>query len=131
MPQYTGDDYPEVGDIKQGYVLVYHGDDRPTDWIDWLRPLVDKASDLLCQAEENGINIIVRKTPRSKPYTISFIDELLDFIGIRRESYDWTGSLISGSYQLGWLSVNKVEATKALTQKLVTDMERQVTAGCR
>lgn len=126
MPQYTGDEYPFVGDIRQGYVLVYHGDDSPTDWIDWLRPLVDKASDLLCQAEENGIDLTFRKTPRSKLHQIGFLDEFLDLLGIRRESYGWTGSLISGSYQLGWLKVGKVDETQALAQQIVTDMERQL-----
>lgn len=126
MPKYTGDDYPFVGDIKQGYVLVYHGDDKPTDWIDWLRPIIEKASDLLCQAEENGITLTFRKTPRSKPHEVGFLGEFLDLIGIRRESYDWTGSLVSGSYQLGWLRVGKVEQTRALAQQVVAQMEQQL-----
>jgi hypothetical protein len=33
---YQEDEAPSIGDVKRGYILVCHGDDSPTEWIDWL-----------------------------------------------------------------------------------------------
>lgn len=120
--QYKDGDYPEVGDKKSGYVLVCHGDDTPSDWIKWLEPLVDYANRLLAIAEEHGVPIKVGKESSN----VCHIHEFLDAAGIRLETWQWQGSLISGTYYLGW--VKNEERACLKTERLVCKIYRKLEA---
>ena len=120
--KYTDGDYPEVGDKKSGYILVCHGDDTPSEWVDWLSPLVQYAKALLSIAEEHRVPMNVGK----ESATISHIHEFLDAAGIRLETQEWQGTLISGNYYLGW--VKNEERARLKTEHLIRIMYRTLEA---
>jgi hypothetical protein len=116
---YQEDEAPSIGDVKRGHVLVYYGDDSPTQWIDWLEPLVKKAGELISLAEEYGIPIKLSK----KANQISSVFDLLYLIGIDIDSEPWTGSLISGIYQYGWIKKGEIRQSKSNAKKIVDQIE--------
>ncbi len=124
---YEEDEAPILGEIKGGYVLVCHGDDSPTEWIDWLEPLVKKAGELISLAEEYGIPIKLNK----KASQISSVFDLLHLIGIDIDSEPWTGSLISGIYRYGWIRKGEIRQSKTNAKKIVDQVEAFVNPKIR
>jgi hypothetical protein len=116
---YQEDEAPSIGDVKRGYILVCHGDDSPTEWIDWLEPLVNKAGELISLAEEYGIPIKLNKETSQ----ISSVFDLLHLIGIDIDSNPWTGSLISGIYRYGWIKKGEIRQSKSNAKKIVDQIE--------
>lgn len=116
---YEEDEAPSIGDVRGGYVLVCHGDDSPTEWIEWLEPLVKKAGELISLAEEYGIPIKLSK----KESQISSVFDLLHLIGINIDSKPWTGSLISGIYRYGWIKKGEIRQSKSNAKKIVDQIE--------
>ena len=116
---YEEDEAPSIGDVRGGYVLVCHGDDSPTEWIEWLEPLVKKAGELISLAEEHGIPIKFSK----KESRISSVFDLLHLIGIDIDSKPWTGSLISGIYRYGWIKKGEIRQSKTNAKKIVDQIE--------
>ena len=50
-------DYPNIGGRRDGRILVCMGDDRPDEWISWLRPLVSEFEKLADIAEEHELDL--------------------------------------------------------------------------
>ena len=116
---YEEDEAPSIGDVRGGYVLVCHGDDSPTEWIEWLEPLVKKAGELISIAEEHGIPIKLSK----KESRISSVFDL--------DSKPWTGSLISGIYRYGWIKKGEIRQSKTNAKKIVDQIETFVNPRIR
>ena len=123
----SDDDFPEIGMRKQGMVLVCHGDDRPTQFADWLQPIIENFERLSVIANEFGIDMDLKDGGRS-------IVDVMDFcqrLDIEFSSRMWEGMLISGIYHLGWLKTGTVRATKAYAKQILQLLEKQIDAAVR
>ena len=117
--RYEEDEAPILGNIKGGYVLVCHGDDSPTEWINWLEPIIKESVELINLAEEYEIPIkLSRKTNQ-----ITGVFDLLHLIGVSIDSEPWTGSLISGIYRFGWIKKGEIRQAKSNAKKLLKQLE--------
>lgn len=101
------DDYPDVGDVRDGRILVCHGDDEPTEFINWLESIWSQFQGLQRLSWDFNIELISKKYKR----TIINFQDLFDLCGIETENNSWEGSLISGTYYWCWVEENKVQDT--------------------
>lgn len=115
----SSDDHPHIGQQSGGMILVCHGDDRPTEWADWLEPLIGEYSQLLEYAEEFGFDLV----PSDDASAISSVMEFCEALGISFDSNYWEGSLISGVYQFGWLPKGQLRNVKKTARGLLDALE--------
>ena len=116
---YEDDDYPSIGDVRGRFVLVCHGDDRPSEWISWLEPLVCDIQKFINLSEEYGVPL----KAANKSTQITSVFDFLDYIGIEIDSNPWTGSLISGTYQLGWIKKGEIRQSQSKAKKLLKEFD--------
>jgi hypothetical protein len=126
-PTLRKDDYPSIGLSRGGYILVCHGDDRPTEWADWLTDFVASFGKITSLAEEHG----VRLSDSQGGYAPSSLFEFCEAIGIEMDGSPWNGCLISGTYWLGWLRVGTLRATKSRARSLIASMSKQMELDVR
>ncbi len=99
-------DYPEVGEQRNGHILVARGDDWPEEIEGWLGDLLHSYGELVCAAQEADIDL------GGIPLSDSWNDEtdptfaqraFAGGIGIDMDSKFWEGDHISANYQFWWL----------------------------
>ncbi|MCG8049497.1 MAG: hypothetical protein N0E48_28585 [Candidatus Thiodiazotropha endolucinida] len=99
------DDYPDVGDVRDERILVCHGDDEPTEFVDWLEPIWNQFKELQGLSWDFNIDLASKKYKR----TINGFEDLFNLCDIETENNFWEGSLISGRYYWCWAEEDKVE----------------------
>ena len=108
------DEFPEVGEVHNGHICVFRGDDQPDEWIDWLEPIVselehlEKTSDEMDVAFNEGWNT------------------LCNAIGIDDDSSFWEGEMISGHYHIGWLPEKEIESAQKLGEQFIQDAKENL-----
>jgi len=117
--RYKDDDYPSIGDVRGGFIFVCHGDDRPTNCISWLEPLVSDFEKFINLSEEYGIPLKVDNNSDQ----ITSIFDFLDHIGVEIDSNPWSSDLISGNYRLGWIKKGSIRQTQSIAKKLLTNID--------
>lgn len=110
------DGIPNLGDRRKGRIFVCFGDDKPTDFIDWLQPFVDEFSDLLSLADEYGLP----EFGCSRVGDFETLQQLLEAIGVELETSPWTGSLISGLAYFGWIKTGTIREVKSRAKGVLT-----------
>lgn len=114
----TNEDFPDIGDVRSGHILVCHGDDKPTEWIPWLESIAREANSLISIYDEYGVPIVYGPEKRS----ISCLIDFLDAIGLVLDSNYWEGSCISGFYWTGWIKKGQVRAVQAAAKTLIVEI---------
>ena len=126
-PTLREDDYPSIGRSRGGYTLVCHGDDRPTEWAGWLADFVSRFKEITTLAEEHGVRLADRQAGDAPTSPVEFCRA----IGIDMDSSPWQGSLISGTYWLGWLRAGTLRETKSRARSLIASMSKLMEIGVR
>lgn len=121
------DDFPEIGISRRGMVLVCHGDDRPTQFAEWLTPLLQEYVSLQSLASEHLVEL------RLGDGSAELCDEM-DFcqrLGIEFSSKMWEGSLISGIYHIGWIKKGTARSAAAQGRQMLKTLKHNVDAAVR
>lgn len=126
-PTLREDDFPDLGESRGGYTLVCHGDDSPTEWIDWLDGFAASFDENRNLAEEHGVELTDPHTGK----TICSVVEFCEAIGIDMRGNPWQGQVISGFYWLGWLRNGTLRAAKSRASSLIDAMSKQLDVGVR
>ncbi|MET0008710.1 MAG: hypothetical protein ABW124_05335 [Candidatus Thiodiazotropha sp. 6PLUC9] len=116
------DDYPEIGDERDGRILLCHGDDQPEELIGWLEPIWKDFSQL--QNLSWDFNLQLRSKKHRK--NIDSFDDLFSLAGIETESGFWEGSLVSGHYIWCWVDVNKEEDAIAKLNDILSTLSESI-----
>lgn len=111
-------DYPQIGQQVDGWILVCHGDDTPTEWVEWLEPYIEAFLRLKQYSEEFGFDLIAGNPPQRIADVLAFCEE----IGVHFDSSFWEGSMISGIYHFGWMKKGTVRNTKQLAKLLFKEL---------
>jgi hypothetical protein len=125
--RYKDNDYPSIGDIRGGFIFVCHGDDRPTNCISWLEPLVCEIEKFINLSEDFGIPLKVD----NKSDQITSIFDFLDHIGVEIDSNPWSSDLMSGNYSLGWIKKGKIRQSQTIAKKLLKKIEALLNSKIR
>ena len=123
----TDDDFPELGELRRGMVLVCHGDDRPDQFADWLKTLVADFASLFSIACEFGIDL----DPQDGSAPIVDVMDFCQRLGIEFSSNMWEGSLISGIYRFGWLKAGTVRSASAHGRTMLRAVKKQANVAVR
>lgn len=123
----TDDDFPELGELRRGMVLVCHGDDRPDQFADWLKTLVADFESLFSIACEFGIDL----DPQDGSAPIVDVMDFCQRLGIEFSSNMWEGSLISGIYRFGWLKAGTVRSASAHGRTMLRAVKKQANVAVR
>lgn len=126
-PTLQENDFPDIGESRAGYTLVCHGDDKPTEWIDWLEGFTALFAEKSNLAEEHGVGLTDPHTGKS----IYSVIEFCEAIGIDMTGDSWQGHLISGFYWRGWLRNGTLRATKSRARSLIESMSKQLDVSVR
>lgn len=117
---------PSLGDVRNGYELVCHGDDSPSEFEHWLGALVKELRALQGVAAEykldHGNTGIDEHTE---------LDEFLERIGVRLDSDFWEGACISGHYQYGWIKEDSADKVERKGERLLAQFRRSILKSIR
>ena len=95
----SDEDYPEIGNIRNGEVLVCMGDDRPDQWEDWLESLVTEFERLEGIAKECSLDLNAGR----KYGILDGWQEFCEVIGVNVGAEFWEGEMNSGQWVMGWI----------------------------
>ncbi len=124
-PDLDEDDSLEIGIERNGMVLVCLGDDWPDHFADWLEPIVTQFKELSIHAEEIGLRLI----PKGEKSEIVDVMDFCDRLGIEFFSNPWTGTLISGVFQIGWIEKTEIPEAVQRGRDLLVDLRSQLPDG--
>lgn len=123
-PDLDEDDSLEIGMERNGMVLVCLGDDWPDQFADWLEPIVAQFRELSMLAEEIGLRLI----PKGEKNEILDAMDFCDRLSIEFFSKPWTGTLISGVFQIGWIEKAEIPEAVQRGRDLLADLRSQLPA---
>lgn len=124
-PDKGGRDNPDVGDERDGRILVAMGDDVIEYALPWMQDLLDRMQSILYTVEEYDLNLPGLDEDERSNHAHVILSER---IGIDVESQEWTGMMISGSYQYCWVAVDDLEKVKGYGEALLAELEAQLDA---
>lgn len=88
----SNEEFLEVGEERDGKIVVYRGDDQPDEWIDWLEPLISELDYLESISDEYKVHL-----------NIAGHIDFLGSLSITEETNFWEGDRTSGIYYYGWI----------------------------
>jgi hypothetical protein len=121
------EDYPDIGDRRNGFILVCMGDDRPDQWIDWLEELVCKYEELEALAE-------ARELPLDAGPDYGNLLGWRDFcetLGVSMDSKFWEGCMTSGQFQMGWIQSGTIRSAKKAGKEILNKIHKNLLEGIR
>ena len=116
------EDIPNIGDRKDGLLLVCMGYDKPEEWIDWLELLVDYFEALESIAAQESVAL----DAGSKYGKIDDWREFCETLGVSIEGSFWEGSMISGQYMMGWIKPVEVRSAKRIGKDVLKQLEKNL-----
>lgn len=120
------EDYPEVGDIRNGLILACMGDDRPERWIGWLGSLVDDFDELQTLAEQHDLSMDAGR----KYGVLKGWSEFCEALGVSIDTEFWEGCMNSGQFVTGWINVKKVaraqKTGKAILEQIRSRLLKEI-----
>ena len=117
------DEFPSIGDRRQGQVLVCMGDDRPDQWDSWLEALVGDFEALEKTATEHGLVLCTGSEHGELEGWADFCEAL----GISVSSDFWEGSkgsMINGHFVMGWIKLGGVRSAKKTGKEIIKQLEK-------
>jgi len=116
------EEFPSVGDRRQGQVLVCMGDDRPDQWDSWLEPLVDEFEALKATATEHGLEFHMG----SQLGELEGWQDFCEALGISVSTKFWEGSMNSGQFVMGWIKLGKVRGAQKAGKEILKQLGKSL-----
>lgn len=116
------EDYPDIGDCRDGLLLVCMGDDRPDQWIDWLEELVGEYEDFRAIAEEHEVPL----DAGSDCGTLDGWSDFCEALGVSIESELWEGGMVSGHFHRGWIKPGTIRSAKKVGKKILKKIQKNL-----
>jgi hypothetical protein len=117
-------DYPDIGQRRNGRILVCMGDDKPDQWISWLEPLVSEFEKLADIAEEHELDL----DAGSEYGKMEDWEEFCSALDVSIDRKFWEGFLISGQWVMGWVAPGQIRRARK-TGKEILDQIRMNLLG--
>jgi hypothetical protein len=116
------DQYPEVGDIQNGKILVCMGDYRPDRWESWLQDAVQEFEALAELGQEFGLQCVAGT---SGPVLHGWRD-FCEAVGVSFDCDFWEGDHISGHWHMGWVEERSLKKVQRTTERLLGSVRRRL-----
>ncbi len=115
-------EFPSIGDLRHGRVLVCKGDDQPDEWEDWLKSLVDEFERLVSTASQHDLEVHTE----SHPHKLKGWRDFCEAVGVDVRTQFWEGSMISGHFAMGWIKAGDIRGAKKTGEAMLKQIRQNL-----